>query len=483
MRLFSGIAIVACLGLAGHAAGAVDLDLALDLPDVKLLLDPVTEPQLQRESSPLISENILYNEELPPLLDTEQYEAALDVLRDRRDWLLTLLESGDPGEELRQRAVPGGMSFGVGGGLVSASLLLLTGQVYFKLERWQPAENAFRAALEVLPGFLRARESLGILLVRTERYEEAKPHLISAIAQGMNTPNVYSALGFAQFKTSNFWGAASAFSTAMMMDPGKDDLQRGLLASLIETNQYQSGRVLVEQMLLQNPDDSQLWLYRANLALLANQRVQALTSLETAIRLGDTSVTNLQACATLHFENGSVGRAVELLGTAYAGGLEFRFVDQALAYLMQQQDWGSAERLLSEIEDEEGDIAVTEQSRVLTRRASILTHNGDADEARDALENAVEIDPANGDALMNLAQNYAARLDYNRADLLYQRASAFADYRENAQISMAQLAIDQENYERALQLLRDVLTANPRRTDLQRNIDSLENLVLLQTED
>jgi precorrin-3B methylase len=37
---------------------------------------------------------------------------------------------------------------------------------------------------------------------------------------------------------------------------------------------------------------------------------------------------------------------------------------------------------------------------------------------------------------------------------MFQRASTFEPYRENALVSLAQLAIEQENFERALTLLR-----------------------------
>ncbi len=39
-----------------------------------------------------------------------------------------------------------------------------------------------------------------------------------------------------------------------------------------------------------------------------------------------------------------------------------------------------------------------------------------------------------------------------------------------------------DDFQRALELLLDVVSRNPERTDLRRNIDSLENLVLLNTE-
>jgi tetratricopeptide (TPR) repeat protein len=84
---------------------------------------------------------------------------------------------------------------------------------------------------------------------------------------------------------------------------------------------------------------------------------------------------------------------------------------------------------------------------------------------------------------MALAQAYKDDRDYTRAELMFQRASTFDLHRENALVSLAQLAVDQQKFERALALLRDVVSRNPARTDLQRNVDLLENLVLVQAGD
>jgi hypothetical protein len=66
---------------------------------------------------------------------------------------------------------------------------------------------------------------------------------------------------------------------------------------------------------------------------------------------------------------------------------------------------------------------------------------------------------------------------------MFQRASAFDLQRENALVSLAGLAVDQQNFERALTLLREVVSRNPARTDLQRNVDILENIVLARATD
>ena len=115
------------------------------------------------------------------------------------------------------------------------------------------------------------------------------------------------------------------------------------------------------------------------------------------------------------------------------------------------------------------------------READISMHKGNESSARDALEKAIALDPSNAYALMSLAGIQQKKGNYNRAELLYQRASAYDLYRERALMSLAQLALDQEDFDRALQILRNTLQEFPGRADLKRNIESVEELVLLQS--
>ncbi|MBN1832458.1 MAG: hypothetical protein JW896_10130, partial [Deltaproteobacteria bacterium] len=236
----------------------------------------------------------------------------------------------------------------------------------------------------------------------------------------------------------------------------------------------------VESMLREHPDDAGLWLYRGNAALQAGERKVALSSLETAIRLGEDQTSNLQVCAALHMELGSIERAVDLLKSGFAGGMDFMFIDQSMGWLKQEKEWALLEQVVHSARQKWNSLDQLERSKVLMREADISIHKGDESAARDALEKAITLDPSNAYALTSLAGIHRNGRNYNRAELLYQRASAYDLYRENALVSLAQLAVDQEDFGRALKILRDTLKEFPHRTDLNRNIESLENLVLLQ---
>jgi tetratricopeptide (TPR) repeat protein len=459
------------------------LELRIDLPEAELLLAPVSPPQLQKEGQALPGESLL----VPDYLDfigRQEYEAALEFLRAEDndfDTLFTLLEAGDPLRLVQPRVVVGGVMSPSGGDLVSATMLYLIGHAYFSLERYLPAETAFQYALGPLPDYLRVHESLGLLYLATERYEEAREHLGRAAELGLHSPNLYAGLGYLNQQTENYFSAANAFANALIMETN-DSWQLGLLYALVQTRQYAAASSLVEQMLQTAPDDKVLWLYRSQTAMGAGQTEIALTSLETAIRLGDDSVANLQVCATLHMQQGSAARAVELLRQAFADGMDFQFMDQALTWLVQQGEWDYLRELLAAADSGRSSLTEAQQSRLLARDADLFLHDGDRQRATAALREAADLDPTNAQGLLMLGRMYLEDRDFNRAELLLQRAAAFDLYRDSASIALAQVAIDQENFTRALELLRGVVARNPGRTDLARNIDSLENLVLLQSE-
>ncbi|MBN1832195.1 MAG: hypothetical protein JW896_08800, partial [Deltaproteobacteria bacterium] len=202
--------------LCCHSINAADMDLQIQLPDMKMMLPPVSPPQLQKEGMPLVAENETVNRYFE-YIGKGAYEEALAFLMETEASALELMESGDPDGQLRQRAVVGGIMPTTRKGQISAYLLYLIGHTYFSLEKHQAAETAFLAALTPMPDFIRVHESLGLLYLRMERYKEAQRHLSHAAGLGLHTAQLFGALGYLNYQTENFWGAANAFQEALML--------------------------------------------------------------------------------------------------------------------------------------------------------------------------------------------------------------------------------------------------------------------------
>jgi tetratricopeptide (TPR) repeat protein len=533
-QLCLSIASIAMLAQAAHAA---EIELEISAPEFKWLLHPELSPgpcsfsggwrieacpkQLMPEGIANIGEQSLIIE-LGPLLAAGNYEASLARIALNYGPELVLLEAGDidgfrrtrtptsgegtlrPPPGARGRDAPS-MNFtmersnvptadGVGDtrgrpvppsnerfpDFISASILYVIGHSYFSLQRYLPAETAFKLALDALPNHVRAHESLAMLYLRAARYADARVHLVKLAELGRNTAHVHSARGYLEQKMQRYWSAADAFQKALVLAPDDQGAERGLLFALTETREHAKAKALVEQLLRKEPDDRDLWLYRAQIALSSNERAVALASLETALRLGDNSIENRRACFELHMESGNVARAVELLSGLRARELPFSVVDRALDWLANESEWDRFRALLGSVDREA--LGEPQQSRLLTRRASLALRDGNRRAASTALQEALALDPSNADALMALGQIYRTDRDYGRAELLLRRASDYAAVRESALVARAEVALDQEDFDAALTLLRNVIDSNPVRADLKRNIDVLEDLQLLRTQ-
>jgi tetratricopeptide (TPR) repeat protein len=364
--------------------------------------------------------------------------------------------------------------------VISASLLYVIGHSYFSLQRYVAAETAFKLALVAIPSHVRAHESLGMLYLQAQRYDDAREHLARAVELGRKTAHVYTALGYLELETRHYVAAASAFERTLALEPANRSAQRGLLLALKEMRDHTKGRALVEQLLRAEPNDRELWLYRAQIELEANDHAAALASLETAMRLGDDSADNRRALGTLHLETGNVARAVELLQGPAARGLAFPLVDRMLGWLADAGRWDDFRALLRSVDRAE--LGGAEQSLLLTRRAALALYDGNRRAASAALEEALTLDPSNATALVTLGTIYRAERDYGRAELVLRRASDYPELRTNALIARADIAIAQEDFGGALELLRNVVAGNPARSDVRRSIDVLEDLVLLRTQ-
>jgi tetratricopeptide (TPR) repeat protein len=509
--------------MLAHATHAAEVELTLAPPEPEWLLPPTGSPQLQPEGIASLGEQALLFD-LAPQISAGDYAAVLTRLRITYGEELALLEAGDREGFLRtrtptdgrQRLLPpvqepqperarerpletGGPEVprdprpsptanlsaqrrdaGLPPNTISASMLYAIGHAYFSLQQYVPAETAFELALTAIPTHIRAHESLGMLHLRAERYTDAREHLAQAVELGRNTAHVHSALGHLDQKARRYAAAANAFQRALVLEPRNRTAQRGLLHALTETREHDKASALVEQLLRDEPDDADLWLYRAQIALSADEPALAVASLETALRLGKDSIENLHACVALHLETGNVARAVELLRGSSARGLAFPLVDQALGWLANENRWNDFRALSASVDS--AALGSVEQSRLLTRRANLVLRDGNRRAATAGLQEALTLDPSNADALMALGQIYTEDRDYGRADLLFRRATYYAEIREDALVARAEVAIKQEDFDGAIAHLRAAAIGNPTGADLRRNIELLEDIALLRTQ-
>ena len=375
----------------------------------------------------------------------------------------------------------------------SAALRLLRGQVLLSLKRYQAAEKALQAALEIMPDLASAHRSLSMVYTVKKQYPQARTHLTRSIELGVADAQVYGQLAFVNLQLGQAASALAGYQYALFLDADNDQWRQGLLYALIQSQAFDQAQALVDELLKNAPNNADLWLQRGQLALQQSRPQQAIASLETALKLGVKDADNIAITAQLHIQSGSPRRAVDLLSerfTTLVKAEKVDVLDQVAAWLAYQQDWHQLARLTRALNRSKAKLPARYQSRFAVYNAQLALSDdvGSGNKpsnkkqkfAHKYLQAAIKSDPANGEALLLLATLLRDQSRHERAVLYYVRAEALPLFKERALLGRAQLEIDRQNYREALRSLRAVAQASPHRSDVIANIQSLENLVRAQ---
>ena len=367
----------------------------------------------------------------------------------------------------------------------SAALRQLRGQVLLAQKQYDQAEQALKAALDLMPNLALAHRSLSMVYMLKKDYVNARVHLQKSIELGVADAQVYGQLAFVNLQMGRGASAVAGYQQALFLDADNQQWQQGLLYALTDSHALDQAQALVEEMLQKDSDNVELWLLRSRIALQRDKQKDALKSLEVAFSLGENAPENFAVAAQLHLQQGSQQRAVELLSgnlqrmTAKNSESMLATIDQVVAWLVFQESWPAVSQMVKALDkvDKAQSIPSFYQARFDVYRAQLAMEKGDDKQVRQRLQTAIKTDPSNGDALMALGDFYKKHNQLEQAAMYLVRAEALPEFKERALLSRAQLEIDRKAYSEALRLLRQVVQLNPARGDIVANIRSLENLV------
>ena len=443
MTILNRLLVILCTGMMSisfvYAQGLKLIDVVVESPNLNQLF-------LNREAKISIQEYPIA-EQLKLLLKTTEYLSALKLLSEYED-------------------------------KKSPSLLLVEGQLFMQTEQWQQAELRFKQALLDMPDLLRGHLALATLFHKQEDYHKAQNALSKAISLGATDANQYALLGYFHMQNNDPHSAVAAYQYALMLDADNDDIRKGLLFALINSHQINAARNLLAGMLAREPENSQLWLQRTNLAMQASDEHLALSSIEAALRLGEQKPSTKLLAMQLHLKQKSYARAmvlsVELL---HDKKLSFTDTDKLLAWLVHENQWSYIQQILDNTTALAASASFSEKSRLLHYQGRLALTENDLAKAEKIWKKAIQIDAGNGDTLLALATLSMDKNRYAQAELYYQRAETLEDVKLSAMLGRSQLYIEQLDYSSALTLLQQTLSAYPHRHDLQKNIRILTNLV------
>lgn len=364
------------------------------------------------------------------------------------------------------------------GEAVSATYDFMLGNIYLQQEKLEDAVAAYEVAVEKYPKFRRAHRNLGLIYVQSGEFDKAVPALSKAVELGDTESLTYGLLGFAYSSVDNSLAAESAYRQAVLLDPATMDWKMGLARSLFKQQRYPEAVALCTSLIDSDPDNADLWLLQANAYVGLKQPLKAAENYEMVDQLGKSTVDSLNMLGDIYVNDG----LYEMAANAY-----IRAMDQnpdrnaerpirACKVLVTRGALAETKTLIQHIKDLHGaHLGQVDQKDLLKLEARIAVAEGQAEEEVRVLEEIVELDPLDGEALILLGQHAFRANDPEKAVFYYERAESLSTYEADAKVRHAQLLVSQSKYTDALPLLRRAQEIKPR-DDIQKYLDQVERV-------
>jgi Flp pilus assembly protein TadD len=116
-----------------------------------------------------------------------------------------------------------------------------------------------------------------------------------------------------------------------------------------------------------------------------------------------------------------------------------------------------------------------DELKLLKLESKVAMSTGAGEQAIESLEQIIQKDPLDAEALL-LAGDYYARNDQKeKAEFRYQTAAGISGYEADAFVKHAQLLVQSQKYVQAAELLKKAQKVKPR-DNVQRYLDKVEQL-------
>jgi Flp pilus assembly protein TadD len=351
------------------------------------------------------------------------------------------------------------------------------GNIYFQNEDLTNAVKHFKAALAKFPDFRRAQKNLAFALMRSGRYGDAIKPLTRTIALGGVEGRVFGLLGFAYMNQERYASADGAYRQALMLEPDNLDFKLGAVKCSIANANYDHALALLDELIQLHPERDSFWTLQANVYIQKEQPAQAAISLEMLRRMDRATPQNLFLLGDLYLAQ----EARELALGAYLEAIEKddgANIAKALRpaqILVSRGAWDEANKLFAKIRGAKAALSSADELKLLKLESKVAMSTGAGAEAIKVLEQIIERNPLDGEALL-LAGDYYARNDQReKAEFRYDTASKLQGYEADAFVKRAQLLVQSRKYAQAAELLHKAQKAKPR-DNVQRYLEKVEQM-------
>ncbi|MFO7723961.1 MAG: tetratricopeptide repeat protein [Oceanipulchritudo sp.] len=351
----------------------------------------------------------------------------------------------------------------------SPALTFTLGNMLLQENQLERAITAYREAITDFPNFLRAYKNLGLALIRQGDFEEATGVIVKSIELGEANGDTFGLLGYCYLNLGQYGPALEAYRQATLLNPENREWFVGKAEALMRTEKYREAIATFEYLIGLDGSKDAYYTSMANAYISLGEPMEAAKLLEVIYRTGNPDVPVLNLLGDIYLNNSMPKLAMRpYLDLFNAEGTvsSARIIRTAKA-LMQRSFYPDAEAFLDRAERylEGGEGLEEARSEFLNLRAELALGQGQSKEAARILEEVVEIEPMNGNALLLLGNYYFREGDYEEAEYYFDRASRIDAVAVDALIQSARLNVQKKDYRTAIERLEDAQAL-----DYQRNV-------------
>ena len=338
----------------------------------------------------------------------------------------------------------------------SAQLDFIIGNLAFQAGRVDDAIAGYNEAIRKFPDFRRAHNNLGILLAQRHEYKEAIKHLAKSVEAGGGDAITYGIMAYGYLELHQYLSAEIAYRNALVFAPDNADWILGLSKTLIEERKYDEAVQLLDGMLKKQPENADLWLFQANAFLGKGETNRAMADLEILRRLGKIKPGTLVRLGDLYAGKGANDIALSAYRDALAMDprLPIPGLMRSAELLVASGGYDQGAALVAQIRATQGHALSDDDSNDLRKiEARIAAARGNDDAAAGALEQIIDTNPLDAEALLLLAGVYSRTGESEKADFLYSRAERIPGSEVKALVEHARFLVREGKYSAALPLL------------------------------
>ena len=359
----------------------------------------------------------------------------------------------------------------------SAVLDLTLGGVQYQQERADEALRNYRRSVEKYPNFRRAYRSIGLICVRKGLLDDAIAAFNRMIELGGADAYSYGLLGYCHSQKQDYQPAEAAYRNALLLQPTNVEWRLGLTRSVFKQGKFEDAASLLDVLIQTFPEKSDFWMLQAHTYLGMKQPQKAAVNLEALDAIGKASADSLFTLGDIYLAESLPDLALHAYVRALAKdpaqspGRAIRSAEGLASRGGSEQ----ARTLVGRVKEAAGESMNDGDKRKLLKLEARLSMAGGAGDEATArvLEEVIELDPLDGEALMLLGQYHNKGGRPDQAILFFERAAKIDAFTANAKVKMAQVYVAQSRFGEALPLLRDAQAIRPRE-DVARYIEQVE---------